>query len=59
MFCGKRTLVALAVGTSFVCIELEEALEGLLVLSGALGGRIGRPPRHGFKVAGVMEAVVG
>ncbi len=40
---GNHTLVALAVGAVLVALELQQALDGLLVLSGS----IVRPARHG------------
>ena len=43
---GTRTLVLLAVGADLVGLELEQALDGGLVLRGALGGGVGRSSRH-------------
>jgi hypothetical protein len=44
----SHTLVSLAVGADLVGLQLQQALDGLLVLRGALCGRVGGwSSRHG------------
>lgn len=45
-FGGARTLVPLAIGTDLVGLQLQETLEGGLVLSRPLSGGVGASPRH-------------
>jgi hypothetical protein len=53
----SRTLVALAVGTCFIALELDQIFEGCSILFGTISGRVG-PPRHGGVLSYAQRGVV-